>query len=218
MVLAQITSLGLVDAVNPCTLAVQVLLLSALVLTKGKKEVILGGLLFTITIFFMYALYGIGVLQIIYAFGIESIVKWILRALLVFMALIEIKAYFAYKPGAGSMEMPMVLRPFVKKITTSVDNPWMAIPAAALCSFLLLPCSSGPYVTALMIISTYTLALRIPLMIYYNFLFTLPMFALTFIAAFGTSPTKIMRWKEKHIKEMHLIAGILLLAVIFMVR
>ena len=218
MVFAQITSLGLVDAVNPCTLAVQILLLSALVLTKGKKEVILGGLLFTFTIFVMYAMYGVGILQLIYALGIESIVKWILRFLLVIMALVEIKAYFSYKPGMGSMEMPMKLRPLAKKLITSVENPLMAIPAAALCSFLLLPCSSGPYITALMILSSYDVMFRISMIIYYNLLFTLPMFALTFIAAFGTSPSKIMKWKENHIRELHLIAGILLLAVIFMVR
>ena len=217
MVLAQITSLALVDAVNPCTLAVMTLLLSALVITKGKKEVLLGGLLFTLTIFIMYALYGLGLLQIVYALGIEAQVRILLRVLLVVMALVELNAYFSYKPGFGSMEMPMALRPIAKKTLSSVESPIMAIPAAVLCSILLLPCSSGPYVAALAILSELSFLAQLPFIVYYNILFTLPMFAITFIAAFGTSPQKVVEWKEKHIRNLHLLAGILLIAVLFMV-
>jgi hypothetical protein len=214
--LAQITSLALVDAVNPCTIAVQIMLLSALILTKGKKEVILGGLLFTFTVFLMYALYGIGLLQVIYTIGLESVLRIVLKVLLGIMAFVEIRAFFFYKEGMSSMEMPMKFRPFAKKITASVQNPLMAVPAAALCSILLLPCSSGPYVAALLILSSVELALRIPLLVYYNFLFTLPMTALTLLAAFGTSPQKVMQWKNDHIKTLHLVAGILLMAVLFL--
>ncbi|TRO61987.1 hypothetical protein E2P64_00445 [Candidatus Bathyarchaeota archaeon] len=209
--------MALVDAVNPCTLAVMTLLLSALVITKGKKDVLLGGLLFTLTIFIMYALYGLGLLQVIYALGIEAQVRMLLRALLVVMALVELNAYFSYKPGFGSMEMPMNLRPIAKKALSSVDSPIMVIPAAALCSILLLPCSSGPYVAALTILSDLSFWAQLPFVIYYNFLFTLPMITITFIAAFGTSPQKVAEWKEKHIRTLHLLAGILLIAVLFMV-
>ena len=217
MVFGQITSLALVDAINPCTLAIQALLLSALVLTKKRREVLISGLLFTFTILVMYALYGFGVLQIIYAFGIEAQVRMILKALLVIMAIVEIRAYFSYEEGMASMEMPMAFRPFAKKITQSVDNPLTAIPVAVLASILLLPCSSGPYIAALAILANFELTLRIPLLIYYNILFTLPMFAITFISVFGTSPKKVMKFKEKYIRELHLIAGLLLLAVLFMV-
>lgn len=217
MVLAQITSLALVDAINPCTLAVMAILLSALVITKGKKEVLLGGVLFTLTIFVMYALYGLGLLQIIYGLGIEAQVRILLKILLVIMALVELNAYFSYKPGFGSMEMPMSFRSIAKKTLGSVESPWMAIPAAALCSILLLPCSSGPYVAALAILSDLTFWAQLPFVAFYNILFTLPMLAITFIAAFGTSPQKVMQWKEKHIRELHLLAGILLIAVLFMV-
>jgi cytochrome c biogenesis protein CcdA len=53
--------------------------------------------------------------------------------------------------------------------------------------------------------------------LYYNVIFTLPMVAITLIAAFGTSPQKVAQWKEKHIRTLHLLAGILLIAVLFMV-
>ncbi|MBR9680992.1 MAG: hypothetical protein GOU98_04185 [Candidatus Altiarchaeota archaeon] len=217
MVFGQITSLALVDAINPCTLAIQALLLSSLVLTKKRREVFFAGLLFTFTILLMYALYGFGVLQVIYAFGIESQVRIILRALIVIMAIVEINAYFSYKPGFASMEMPMSLRPIFKKATQSIDSIWSVIPVAVLASIVLLPCSSGPYIAALAILVNYELVYRIPLLIYYNILFTAPMFIITFVTAFGTSPKRVMDLKNKYIKELHLIAGILLIAVLFMV-
>jgi cytochrome c biogenesis protein CcdA len=217
MVFAQITSLALVDAVNPCTLAVMTLLLSSLIITKNKKEVLLGGLLFTATIFVMYALYGIGLLQIIYALGIEAQVRMVLKVLLVLMALVELNAYFSYKQGFVSMEMPMKLRPIAKKTLQSIESPIMVIPAAALCSVLLLPCSSGPYVAALAILSQYSFWMQLSFLIYYNLLFTLPMLLITFGASFGTSPQRVVQWKEKHIRKLHLAAGILLIAVLFMV-
>lgn len=217
VVLAQITSLALVDAINPCTLAIQALLLSSLVLTKKRREVFFAGLLFTFTVMAMYALYGFGVLQIIYAFGIESQVRFILKALLVVMALVELNAYFSYKPGFASMEMPLAFRKIYKKAAQSVESIWSVVPVAVLASLVLLPCSSGPYIAALTILANYDLVYRLPLLIYYNILFTLPMFAITFITTFGTSPKKIMELKNKYIKELHFIAGILLIAVLFMV-
>ncbi|MCD6403277.1 MAG: hypothetical protein J7K98_03030, partial [Candidatus Aenigmarchaeota archaeon] len=69
--LISITSLALVDAINPCTLAVQVLLLSSLLATRGRKSVLMGGIIFSLTIYVMYILYGIGILKILYMLGIE---------------------------------------------------------------------------------------------------------------------------------------------------
>jgi len=217
MVLAQITSLALVDAFNPCTISVMVLLLSALVIRKGWRDVLLGGVLFTVTVFVMYALYGAGLLQVIYALGIQEEVQLVLKALLIVMALVEFHAYLSYKPGFASMEMPMAFRPLAKKVVQSVESPLMAIPVAALCSILLLPCSSGPYVLALGILSKYPFFVMLPFLLYYNILFTLPMMALTVLVAFGTSPQSVMKLKERYIKELHLLAGILLIVVLFMV-
>ena len=215
--LAEITSLALVDAVNPCTLAVQVILLSALVMTKGRKHAVFGGFLFTATIYAMYVLFGVGVLQVLYALGLDAQLRWILKGLLVIMAVVEISAFFSYRPGFASMEMPMWLRPMAKKTISSVENPLMAVPVAALCSFILLPCSSGPYAAALLIINNLEFVAKAAMLVYYNFLFTLPMFGLTFMVALGTAPGKIMGFKDRYVKELHLIAGILLLLVLLMV-
>lgn len=212
-----ITNLALVDAINPCTLAVQVLLLSALIASRGRRAVLIGGILFSLTIYLMYFLYGFGILTILYAIGIEWILKIALKALLLILAFLEILAFSIYKPGLISVEMPLKLRPITKSILSKVENPLVAIPAAVLCSLLLLPCSSGPYLIMLMLIKSWELFHRIIAMIYYNALFILPMIGITFGVYFGLKPKKVLEWREKHIREIHLISGILLLIVFFMV-
>lgn len=209
----QITGLALVDAINPCTLTVQAFLLSALLITKGRKNALIGGFLFTGTIYIMYFLYGIGILQVIYVFGLKDVLFIILSVLLAVMTFLQFLAYFSYKPGLRSLEMPLRLRPVVKKLISSINNPISAIPVAILCSIILLPCSSGPYLSALMILATSTLE-KIIILIYYNFIFVLPMIGITLFFAFGTHPEKILKWKEKHKREFHLVAGILLLLVL----
>jgi cytochrome c biogenesis protein CcdA len=162
-----ITGLAAVDMVNPCTLAVQVLLLSALVLTKGRKDATIGGILFTVTIYVMYLLYGLGVLQLIYALGIQDILRAVLKILILVMAGLELMAFFRYRPGFISLEMPMPFHPIAKKVLKSVENPWMAVPVAFLCSVLLLPCSSGPYLSAIILLAN-TAVEKILYLLYYN--------------------------------------------------
>lgn len=214
--LTQITSLAAVDAVNPCTLTVMALLLLTLVITKGRRDALLGGILFTLTIYFMYLLYGLGILQLLYMTGAENVLNIILRILLVIMIIMEFYAFFKYKPGIRSLEMPMKLRPYAQKLLKSVENPLMAVPIAALCSVLLLPCSSGPYLSALLILAGSTVK-KIAVLLYYNLIFVSPMIAITLIAFFGMSPQRVLEWKEKHIRKLHLISGILLLIVLILV-
>lgn len=201
---------------NPCTLAVQVLLLSALVLTKGRKDAIIGGILFTATIYVMYLLYGLGILTAIYALGIQDILYLVLKVLLLVMAATEIVAFFKYRPGFVSLEMPMSFRPIAHKVLKSVENPWMAVPVAILCSILLLPCSSGPYLSAIILLAN-TSVEKLLYLLYYNAIFVLPMVVITLIVGLGTKPEAVMAWRNKHVRELHLIAGILLLVVFFMV-
>ncbi len=214
-ILATITGLALTDAVNPCTLAVQTLLLSALLITRGRRDALIGGLLFTATIYVMYFLYGLGILTAIYYTGLTSVIRYILLALLVIMIAAEFYAYFSYSPGLKSMEMPLKLRPIAQKALMTTKNPIMAIPVAVLCSVLLLPCSSGPYLAAILYLAK-TTAEKIAYLLYYNAIFVLPMLGITLLVSFGLSPQRVLQWRERNIRYLHLVAGLLLTAVLIL--
>ncbi len=211
--LIQITGLAIVDAINPCTLTIQAFLLSALLVTKGRKSALLGGIFFTSTIYVMYFLYGIGILQVIYVLGLKDVLFYILVAMLLIMSFLQFMAYFSYKPGFRALEIPLKFRPFVKNLLSRVNSPLSTIPVAALCSIVLLPCTSGPYLSALIILAASALE-KFLILAYYNFIFVLPMIGVTLFIAFGTNPEKILKWKDRYKKEFHLLAGVLLLIVL----
>jgi len=166
--------LAAADSLNPCTLAIQAALLATL-LTKSRKDALIGGLLFSFTIFFMYLLYGLGLLSVLIIFG--DIVKDILKFLLLILAFLEIYAFINYSPGFRSIEMPLFLRPYAQKLLRSVQNPLIAIPIAVILSLFLLPCSSGPYITFLGLMGN----INWPLMLLYLFIFIYLMLAITFL-------------------------------------
>ncbi len=128
------------------------------------------------------------------------------------MILAEFNGYFKEAKGFSAMEMPLSLRKYVKKFSKLVESPFSTIPIAFVLSALLLPCSSGPYITALAMISSNVNKLFV--LTYYNLLFISPMLLITFLVAKGISPKTIIKWKEKHTKHLHLIAGILLLIIL----
>ncbi|AAR38885.1 NEQ030 [Nanoarchaeum equitans Kin4-M] len=201
------TKLALVDAINPCVLAIQASLLAVL-LTKSRRDALIGGILFTITIFIMYLLYGLILHSILSMF--YDYVRIFLLVLLLVLAILEIAAYFNYKPGLISIEMPIKLRPLANQLIENTKNPLIAIPLAILLSLFLLPCSSGPYVSFLGLQKTIDWVL----LLYYLTIFVSPMILITLLVYYGFSPEKIKEWRDKHIRELHLVAGILLLLVL----
>ena len=104
---------ALADSINPCVLAIMAMLLANLL--KRKKNVLLAGFLFTFIITFVYFLMGLGILKA-FSFINEKILKYLSLFLLLLLALLEIKTYFNYKPGFLSVEMPLFLRKYAKKV------------------------------------------------------------------------------------------------------
>jgi cytochrome c biogenesis protein CcdA len=50
-----------------------------------------------------------------------------------------------------------------------------------------------------------------PYLLLYNFIFVIPMIAISFVVFFGTKKIDdISDWKNKNVRKLHLIAGILI--------
>ena len=86
-------------------------------------------------------------------------------------------------------------------------------------SLFLVPCSSGPYLLVLTMIASQNLMEKIIGLIYliiYNLIFSLPMLLITILVAFGVKPEKIQDWRNKNIKKLHLLAGILMSLIVLL--
>jgi glutaredoxin len=210
-----LVSAALVDSINPCTIAVMAMLLATILLQKGRKKVVAAGLVFVVVIFISYMLMGLGILQTITASGLIDIFYLAVTVLAALITIVEFKAYLDYKPGFFSVEMPMWLRPYTKRVIENVTSlPTIAI-AALFCSLFLLPCSSGPYLVVLSLLAKAKTANNLFYLVIYNLFFILPLVIVTAIVGIGlATPEQVSEIKDKHVRKTHLISGILMLIVL----
>lgn len=217
LTLAKVVSLAAVDAVNPCALAVLILMLFAILAFAPKKRhnILLAGLAFTSSVFVMYLFYGLAIIrffQLIQA--LTSIKLWLYKALglvAIVLGILNIKDFIRYKPGGFLTEMPVFLRPKMKSLFFKVTSPKGAFVVGALVTIFLLPCTIGPYVICGGILSSLSLLKTIPWLLLYNLIFVLPMLVITAICYVGfTTVEEVSGWKEKNIRHLHLIAGIII--------
>ena len=221
--LGRITLLALADSVNPCAIAVLAMILLTIMIQnpEKRKKVLYAGLAFVSAVFIGYLFYGIVIIQLFQGFAqiLRENSNYIYKGLAIFAMIIgalNIKDFFYYKKGSFGTEMPIFMRPKVKRLIERITSPKGAFVIGFLVTLFLLPCTIGPYIIASGLLSELGTIAAMPWLIYYNILFILPMFAITLIVYFGFRKVQeVSGWKDKNIKLLHLIAGILLFAVGF---
>jgi cytochrome c biogenesis protein CcdA len=110
--------------------------------------------------------------------------------------------------------MPFMMRPKVKKLTKEITSPKSAFIIGFLVTIFLLPCTIGPYIIATGLLYELGFISVLPWLLYYNFIFVLPMVAIVFIVYFGFAKVEdVSGWKERNIRRLHLTAGILLFII-----
>ena len=214
LTIAKIISLAVVDSVNPCALAVLSLMLIAIITynPKNKKNILLAGGAFSLSVFIMYLIYGLVIIrffQIIQALtSIRLTLYKILGGVAIILGILNIKDFFYYKPGGLGTEMPMSLRPKVKRIISGITSPKGAFSVGLFVTVFLLPCTIGPYIVAGGILSAYELLAVLPWLLIYNLIFILPMVAITLLVYGGISTVEnVSKWKDKNIRYLHFVAG-----------
>ena len=110
--------------------------------------------------------------------------------------------------------MPISLRPKMKKFVSKITSPKGAFFMGLFVTLFLLPCTIGPYIILGSMLSINSLLASIPLLLWYNVLFVVPMLIVILLIYFGMGQIKdVQEWKEKNIKYLHLIAGIIIIII-----
>ena len=200
------------DSVNPCTFAVLVLLLGTLLVAGRRGKVLQAGLAFTAAIYISYFLMGVGIFSAIQAAGVQRPFILAVSGLAILLGLWNMKDYFAYGKWF-TIEVPQRWRPTVKRITSSVVSIPGAFAVGILDSLFLLPCSSGPYIAILALLSkTTTRTQGISLLLLYNLIFILPLLLITLGVHFGfTTTARAERWRSARLGKLHLLSGVVML-------
>ena len=219
--IGKMTLLALADSVNPCAIAVLTMVLVAILIQnpEKRKKVLSAGLAFVLAVFIGYTFYGVILVQFFKTFA-EFLGKnstYVYKGLAIFamiLGALNVKDFLSYKKGSLGTEMPLFLRPKVKRITEKITSTYGAFIIGFLITLFLLPCTIGPYIVASGLLAGLGFLESTLWLLYYNLLFVIPMLLIVIIVYFGFARVEdASQWKEKNIKKLHLIAGILLFLV-----
>ncbi len=219
--LTKITTLALADSVNPCELAILAMVLVSIMTHNPdkKKKVLYAGFAFSSAVFIGYMVYGLIIVQFFNSFAEfirinSSLIYNGLAILSMVIGALNIKDYFMYKPGGIATEMPIWMRPKVKKIIQKMISPSGAFFIGFVVTLFLLPCTMGPYLVASGLLADLGISGAVPWLVYYNIIFVMPMIIIVFLVYFGLAKVEeVSGWRERNIRRLHLIAGTLLFLV-----
>jgi cytochrome c biogenesis protein CcdA/thiol-disulfide isomerase/thioredoxin len=214
LTLPAVLSGAAVDAINPCAFAVLILLITAVLGAGGRNRALYAGLAFSLSIFVSYYLMGLGLYSAVEAAGVTRGIYIAVAVLAILIGLFNLKDYLWYGRWFV-MEVPLSWRPRLKRLIGGVTSVPGAFLTGFAVSLFLLPCTSGPYIIILgLLAKTETRTAAMLWLVLYNLVFIAPMIAITAAIHYGlTSAQKAEAWRTRHLHILHLIAGVVILAL-----
>lgn len=201
---------GFLDGLNPCAFAVLIFFV-AFLFTLGKvtKHIVKVGLVYIMMIYLAYLLIGLGLVHAFIFSGQEHLMAKISAYLVILLGLVNIKDYFWY--GKWFSLSPHIKTDFYKKWIHRLTIPSVMVVGflVGLCTF---PCSGGIYVAIIGLLSAKTTYLSgLYYILFYNFMFVLPLIITLFFLTNRRTLGYISRWEDSHKKMLKLITGIVMI-------
>jgi cytochrome c biogenesis protein CcdA len=221
----QITLAGLVDGINPCAIATMIFLISFLAVQKRKRaEILVVGMTFTAAVFFTYLLLGIGAfkaLSLLNAYHwIASTVRWLAVAFAGVVAIICFRDAVVYRMTGRAkdikLQLPQALKSRIHKTISgnlSTSSLFIGTLVTGFLVTLLEAVCTGQVYLPTIILMTRAEGLRLTgwlYLIYYNFLFVLPLLVIMILAYYGLRWDELSRATQKHLPLLKLIMGVVL--------
>ncbi len=210
-----VVSMGaLVDSINPCAIAV-LLLFNTFLIAGGKRRALRVGLAYTASIYIAYFLFGLGLFIAIQTSGLTLLFYRFVGILAIVIGVLNLKDYFRYGVGCFTMELPRSWGRRIKFLMAKATSPLAAFLTGFAVCLIELPCTGGPYFAILGLLAEKTTRiLAVPLLLYYNLIFVLPLVVLTVILYLGySSVDRAAKWKESNVRILHLVTGLVMIGL-----
>lgn len=206
---------ALLDSLNPCDFALMLLLMGTLIVLGKRMSVLWAGLAFIAGTYVTYFLMGFGVYSLLgmtvgsRAFRIPFL--YTVSSFAIVIGLWQMKDLLWYGRWF-SIEVPDRWKPRAKKLAESVASIPGAFVIGALESLFLAPCTSGPYLAILTLLSQTTERTEgVLLLLLYNFVFVIPLIVLAVTVHFGfTTTARAERWRSAKAGNLHFITGLVM--------
>lgn len=211
-ILAPVIAAALADSVNPCTFSVFTALMLMIMFFKGRARMLQAGGAFIAAVYLMYYLMGLGLIRVF------AELWWLVYVVAAAgIALGSYELYTSLAEGKFKSPLPRPLYRFTERMVDAVSRKG-AIPLCfglgVLVSLTLLPCSSGPYLIALCLMSKLPFCEVCGLLCLYNLIFVAPLIGiLAAVTAAESYVKKVKRFRAQGLRWMNIVASILLIAV-----
>lgn len=210
-----ITLAALADSINPCAMMVLILLMSSLFVYQSgnHKRIFATAFAFVFAVFSTYFFIGFMLTNIISAFDISKPIIFAVSGIAILLGILNLKDAFFFRRGGWAVEIPEMWRDKLTHVIMKVTSPMGAFFAGMIVTLFELPCTGGPYIFGLSLISSSVdVVERITLLLYYNFIFVLPLIALAFVVIKGTTTIEqAEEWRNRHFKLLHGVTGVVLI-------
>ena len=202
-----------IDSINPCAIGVLILLVSTLIVTKRKSQMLRIGLLYILAVFLTYLIFGLGLTTFISSIPIvwAEYISIAVGLVVVYAGIIEIKDFFWYGQGFSLM-IPMKYTEKIKSKMKKLSLGTIVFLGIFVAS-VELPCTGGPYLAiTLLLAQNFNLSAFI-LLIIYNIIFVMPLLVILLMVMYGVKMQNIQKWKQSNKGYMRLFTGLLLIAL-----
>ncbi len=210
-----LAGLALADSVNPCCINALLVMLTLNIIKGDKRRALLSGLAFTIGIITGYMLLGAALV-----WGFTLIPPRMLPYLNLIVGgagiVVSILTFADAIKGASGLT-PEGEKGVIRRYLDSATSPLPSLIVGFILSFLLLPCSMGPYIVFTVKLSSFTrsVVLQILLLFVYNIIFSIPFWGMTLFAYIVGSVLQVKKLKRNILPYLEAGAGILLMIIAY---
>lgn len=204
---------GLLDSVNPCAIAVILLLVAFLfTLRKSRARVLQLGFVYIGMIFLVYFAIGLGILR---AVRLSDDPHFVARAgawILIGLGVINLIEY-VYPNFPIKLHMPSLAAGRTNQLIKKATVP-ATVGAGLLVGLCTFPCSGGIYVSIITLLNAKTtLAWGVGYLALYNLMFVLPLVAILLAAGNRATAKAWARWERERALQFRLWFGLIMVAL-----
>lgn len=208
---------ALVDSISPCVIGVFILLLTVLSKQKKRGVILRSGISYIAGVYVTYLIGGMTLLKVfdisrefVFFSGYLYIA---MGALITLFGLLEMKDVFWYGRGF-SLSIPARFISYIEgSVRKAAGNVKAAFGFGVMTTLIELPCTGGPYLAVLALMSFIPFLSAFPYLLLYNLIFVLPLVAVIYVVYTGMGVKSLEVWRSANKRKARALIGLFLIAL-----
>ena len=221
-----VAAAGLLDGVNPCAFTTLIFLLTALAVAgKSRREILIIGIFFTVSVYVTYYLVGLGFFGVLRAAEsfqtVSTVIRWLLVAVLLVFAFLSFLDYLKIRKNRANkiiLQLPKSMKKRIHKSVRNYTRSTALVGSSIIMGFLVsvfeLGCTGQIYFPTI----TYMIKTEGGMSGYlmlgiYNLAFIIPLAGVFLVTFRGVSSERVTVFFKRHLGTVKLVTVFLFLSL-----